>query len=278
MQAIALLLVATPMLFQLQDAIVVDTRSAEEYAAGHIPGAIHLDPDDLALWRGDVQGMLRPPEKVAKMLRKRGLDPEKQIVVYSGMEQLGDLRYAARMFWILEYFNYPRVAILDGGFAKWCAEGREVEHARRRSKTKSATSLAPNGELLATTEEVVELLKNKHGLVIDARSEPYHTGQKKDPFVARAGRIPETANAPMSQFVSGPYFTFKNPEELGKVLASVGVSEDKPAVFYCNSGMSASVGYFAGRLAGLDNLAVYDGSMAEWAADPDRDVVAEAHE
>jgi thiosulfate/3-mercaptopyruvate sulfurtransferase len=199
-------------------------------------------------------------------LAAAGIDPAKHVVVYSAMAKPEDLRDVARVFWILEYLGYPRVSLLDGGFAKWKGEGRSIEQGENEPTPIKNLQLAPRPGLLATRKEVTKLLDGDQGVLADMRPLAHYQGKVKKDYVARAGHIPGAANMPVAEFVTGPHNMLKPREEVCRRLQVCAISDDVPVITYCNSGRSASVGYFIYRLSGVKNVAVYDGSMAEWAS------------
>lgn len=275
-----LLLVTTDQLPQLQDVQVVDARPYEAYVAGHLPGALHLDPAALSEERDGVQNLLKPVEELAVLLSQAGLQPVRHVVVYSAMDQPDDLKNAARLFWILEYLGFSRVSILDGGFAKWKAEGRPIEAGAPPAALEHAPELAltPRPELLATRDEVLATIGTRRGTLVDMRAAEEYAGLAKKDFVHRAGHIPGACNLPAIDFVvrqgeeASPYYVLRPAADLKQAIEGESAT---PVITYCNSGRDASVGFFVYRLAGVDDVAVYDGAMAEWGSHPGLNVAGQ---
>ena len=265
------LLVSTADLDVLQDALVVDARAANSYIAGHIPGALHLDGAALSESRGDVDGLLKPLGKVRELLGDAGIDPAKRIVVYSAMDKPSDFTTASRLFWVLEYIGYERVAVLDGGYAKWIAEARKTEPGDPTVKPIVLPEMKPRKERLATAEEVEALISGKEGLIVDARSPDYFRGEKKADSAKQAGHIPGALNLPVESCVDSDS-ALKSWEELLAIAKTSGVVNGRPVTTYCNTGRSGSAAYFVLRLLGHEHVSMYDGSMSEWTADPSRPV------
>lgn len=267
-----MLLLSTEDLAGLTDAIIVDARTQEAYVSGHIPGALHLDPAALSEERGGVQGLLKPLDQLATLLSEAGLDPAKHTVIYSAMDKPDDFKNAARLFWILEYLGFDRVSVLDGGIAKWNAEGRPVEtDAPPAKQERMKLDLTPKPERFASREQVLRAIKSGEATLVDLRSSEEYAGIAKKDFVQRAGHIPGACSLPAvdavqnSGTVSAPVFTLKPAVDL---KASIEGADKTPVITYCNSGRDASVGYFLYRLNDYDDVAVYDGSMAEWGNHP----------
>ena len=267
-----LLLLSTQDLSSLSGVVLVDARPASAYAAGHIPGAVPLDPASLSEERGGVTGMLKPIADLNGLLSEARLDPASHTVIYSAMDKPDDFKNAARLFWILEYCGFSRVSILDGGFAKWTAEGRPIEtDAPPAKQERMKLDLIPRPELLATRQRVLGMIEAHGSVLVDLRSPEEYAGLSKKDFVKRAGHIPGACNLPAGDLVvntgtqDAPVYTLKPPADLKTLLEGTPTT---PVVTYCNTGRDASVGYFIYRLSGYQDVAVYDGSMAEWGNHP----------
>ena len=257
------LLTDTGDLDGLPDACVVDTRALADYAEGHIPGAVHLDATKLSHKRKVVEGILRPPDALKKLLAKAGVDPRKRVVVYSDMADANKRALATRLFWILEYLGYTRVSVLDGGIGKWKAEGRELARGKPKTAPIELSDLKPAPARLATHGQVAEYLDGD-GVVADLRPPNFFRGCTKKKSVTRYGRIPGACSLPIGDFLIGECFEFKQADELRALFEARGIDTDTRLITYCNSSYSATAGYFAARLLGIENVSVYDGAMAEW--------------
>ncbi|MCL4693548.1 MAG: sulfurtransferase [Candidatus Hydrogenedentes bacterium] len=260
------LLISTNELASMQDVLVVDARPRDLYTAAHIPGAASMDVDSLSENRGSVSGLLRPLPEVRRSLSQAGIDPSKHIVVYSELDSAADFKTATRLFWILEYVGYERVSILDGGFAKWKAEGRDTAQGPSTVEPVKIPKLSVREDRLATIKEVQAAIESESAALADLRSPEYYSGEKKAEVTKEAGRIPSASNIPADDFVSESDRTVKSWEELQGLMQQGGVSENEPVITYCNTGRSASVGYFVLRRMGNENVSLYDGSMSEWTA------------
>lgn len=271
------LLIQTAKLAALQatnsnEILLLDLRPKEDYLQGHIPGAVHFDYAMLSEERSGVRGLLKSTDALAQALAEAGIDPGKQIVLIAGMADNVDIKNATRMFWILDYLSYPDVAILDGGFAKWKHEERPVsmETSSAPALTPSALPIAPRPERLVMQEELIALREQGDTALLDLRNQDDYSGASKNEFVARAGHIPGAANVPAASLLEpqegGAYYVFCAAQELEALLRGVVPESSTRVVTYCNSGRDASVGFFGALLGGQDNIALYDGSMAEWGA------------
>lgn len=258
------LLLQPEQLGDLPDAMLVDARSREAFEAGHIPGAAHLDVTTLSETRDDVRGLLKPVEEVRALVAEAGLDPNTHMVVYAASDMLKD---ATRLFWILEYLGYPKVSVLDGGYDAWHDLGAPLATGASVVDPVPVSSLPAQErpELLASKLEVA----NRECALVDLRSADEYAGASKKDFVEKPGHIPGADSVPADALVDGTTPRFRATGVIANILKEHGADEARRVVTYCNTGRDATIGYFAYRLAGHDDVAVYDGSMAEWAESED---------
>lgn len=280
------LVASTDELANMTSPVIVDARTAEAYATGHIPGAVNFDPE-LVAETEPVRGLLRPSHRVIAALEAAGIDPDRRIVVYSGMEDGSDFKQAARVFWILEYFQFPQVSYLDGGLAKWKLEGRPVSTEATVPKPVKLNTLyiTPSDDRIATHKDVVSFVQNPdgqnnaRGVLVDMRPPSYYAGLEKKDFVSTAGPIPGAVNLPAEDLLDPQTHLLKDKAaltDLVRVEALLGTNvgrkeemkqpldENTPVITYCNTGRDASTGYLLFRLLGYHDVKLYDGSMAEW--------------
>lgn len=270
------LLVQTDRVSSLENTLLVDVRSSELFAAGHIPVAANLDVTSLSETRGGVSGLLKPVKELHALLSASGVDPAKHIVAYSGMDKPDDFKDAARVFWILEYLGYAQVSILDGGFAKWKSEGRPAEQGPSTVQAVTISGLKTRSELLASMEEVQQAIQKGDKNLVDWRSADLYHGSKKADFVKTPGHIPTATNLSSEQMVAEGDKTLKTEDAIEALANQQGVDLESPTIAYCNSGRSASTGYFVLRMLGNEHVSLYDGSMAEWTASKKNQVECDA--
>ena len=265
-------LVDTATLSTMEDCIIVDTRTEEEYREEHILHAFQLDTDILSETRSGTLGMLKPKREVETLLYRAGVRRGKTIVLYSGMASSVDLKRASRLFWILETMNFTDVKVLDGGLAKWKGEERDLcsDHASAKTtgEVPDSAYTATMNNTIATQAAVCAVADAGNGTILDLRSPALYSGESKKDFVDRAGHIEGADNIPAAQFMEGEYFTFKSEDALRSLFSAEQLAQDHPVITYCNSGRDATVGYLGLRVLGHRNVSVYDGSMAEWGNDP----------
>lgn len=234
---------------------------AAEYEAAHIPGAVFFDVGEISDLTNPLPTMLPPPEKFASRMQSLGLGDGSRIVLYDN----SPYRTAARAWWMLRVFGAHDVAILDGGFAKWQAEGRPVESGKPQHRHRHFTVWADDSQV-RTLDQMKANVDSGAEQVLDARSGPRFTGEEPDPRPAtHAGHIPGSKNLPYKQLFNDDG-TWKTGDVLKAEFERAGVDLSKPLVTTCGSGITAAVLLFGAHLLGNDG-ALYDGSWSEWGAD-----------
>ncbi|MEP2103671.1 MAG: 3-mercaptopyruvate sulfurtransferase [Parasphingorhabdus sp.] len=237
---------------------------AAEYEAGHIPGAVFMDLSELTDTGNPVENMLPPPEKFASRMQSLGLGDGSRIVLYDD----SPLKSAARAWWMLTIFGAHEVAILDGGIAKWKAEGRPLETGKEALRHRHFTVWKDDKDI-RTKADMLANLHSKDEQVVDARPAGRFTGAEPDPRPGIvSGSIPGSVNIPHSEFFNADG-TWKSADEMKALFDNANVDLGKPIVTTCGSGMTAAVVSFAAAVAGGEKVALYDGSWSEWGADAD---------
>jgi len=240
------------------------------FAAGHVPGShyVHLDRDLCAAKTGR-NGRHPLPERAAfaRTAGTLGVAPGTQVVA---LDRNGGA-YAARLWWMLRWLGFESVAVLDGGYAKWSAEGRVVstDPTQPTPATFDIARVTPT----VNATGVMASIPRQGLLILDARAAERYRGET-EPFDPVAGHIPGARNRPHTQNLNADG-TFKEPAflraEFGAILD--GVPHDQ-VVHQCGSGVTACHNILAMEIAGLTGTRLYPGSWSEWCADPSRPVEA----
>jgi thiosulfate/3-mercaptopyruvate sulfurtransferase len=234
----------------------------EEYAAGHVPGAVFVDLDaDLAAPPGPGTGRhpLPSPGRFEEAMARAGVRNDRPVVVYDDWSA----QAAARCWWLLRDFGHRDVRVLDGGWAAWQAAGGAVS-TEVPAPELGDFSGGP-GHLPTVTAATVAAQQ----VVIDARAPERYRGES-EPIDPVAGHIPGAVNVPTARNLDN-HGHLRDAHELAAVYAEVGAVPGAEVAAYCGSGVTACLDVLALEIAGIQ-AALYPGSWSEWVTDPQRAV------
>ncbi len=233
------------------------------FADAHVPGAGFLDvPGELSDPESRLPFTFPSADRFASAMSRHGVAGGTRVVLYSR----GTAMWAARVWWMLRAFGFDDAALLDGGLEKWMKEGRLVS-AAPCAYPPARFEAQPRPGLIADRARVLAAVGDSATCIIDALPERSHRGEAPTSY-GRPGRIASSVNAPFHRLVSREDGTFLPPDELRALFASIGLRPDQRAITYCGGGIAASQDAFALVLIGHPDVALYDGSLSEWAADP----------
>jgi len=231
-----------------------------EYEEGHIPGAVFWDIDEIADKSSGLPHTMPTEDDFERHMERLGIGNDTDVVLYDAL----GLFTAARPWWMLRAMGHDHVAILDGGLPKWKAENRPLsqDEAAPRSGRFNASF---NMSFFHNINDLKDNIKTKEKQVLDARSAARFAGSEPEPRPGcRAGHIPGSLNAPYDLLLDPDTKTVLPADRLKAVFQGSGVDPSRPVVTTCGSGVTACMLALGLHLTGRRDVAVYDGSWAEW--------------
>lgn len=233
---------------------------AREFGEGHIPGALFFDIEEISNSASSLPHMLPAPEKFSSRVRKMGIGDGMRVVVYDKTNMSG----AARAWWMFRVMGFTDVAVLNGGFGKWQAEGWPVRSGEPRRRTERHFTARMNSVLVRDLSDIMRVLDSGAMQIVDARAAGRFAGIDPEPRQApRLGHIPGSKNVPFTSLLNQDG-TMRDPGDIKAIFAASGVDSARPVVASCGSGVTACVIALALATTGNEIAAVYDGSWAEW--------------
>jgi len=252
----------------LNDSNVRIVESDEDillYDQGHIPGAVKID------WVPDLNDPVvrdyLDRERFEKLLSAKGIGNDTTVVFYGDKHNW----WATYAFWVFKLFGHKDARIMNGGRAKWIAEGRELSReVPSYTETQYRAAERDDNKIRAFRDQVREHIKKSGAALVDVRSPQEYSGERThmpeypQEGTLRGGHIPTAASIPWAQAVREDS-TFKSPEELRELYGTKGVTQDKDVIAYCRIGERCSHTWFVlTYLLGYPNVRNYDGSWTEW--------------
>ncbi|MBZ0329010.1 sulfurtransferase [Halomonas sp. ANAO-440] len=265
-----------------ENLVVLDVRSSidgggdrQSFEAARIPGSRYSSYTDDG-WReerDDVAGLLPEIEPLQELIGSLGIDNDTTVVIVPAGTGPTDFGSAARVYWTFKILGHDEVAILDGGFAGWQQQGFDVASGPVPATEAKQFHATLREELIATTEQVEQARQSQTQLV-DARPSDYFTGETISPAVRTAGTIPGARSLPHhSNFGDRAGAYYLDREGLSSRINTAELDRNARTITFCNTGHWAATDWFVlSEVAGFDNVAMYDGSMAAWTISDSRPV------
>lgn len=223
------------------------------WEAAHVPGSGFLDLIEELSDPESTLGFTMPSAaRFAAAMSAHGIDDSTRVILYDQTNTI----WASRVWWMLRTFGFDNAAILNGGWQKWQQEERPTSTAPASYPTGNFVA-HPRAALIATKDEVVAALNAGHTCILNSlRKESY-----------QAKRIPGSVNVPYGDLLDPETHAYLPLDTLKARFADVGATTSERVITYCGGGIGASSDAFILTLIGVENVAVYDGSMSEWTAD-----------
>lgn len=237
-------------------------RKPEEFAnTGHIPGSRRFDIDALSQHDSGLPHTLLTPAIFQEKMRALGINDDSTVVVYDAV----GIYSAPRAWWNLKLMGHQQVFVLNGGLPAWVAAGGELAAKCSVPANPGNFTARPVKELLVSAAEVLAGLEDPRIRIVDVRSAGRFRGEEAEPRPGvKSGHIPSSRNIPFPQLIDGIYL--RPSEQLDAIFASAGCDKNHRLIFSCGSGVTACIGLLAADECGFADMALYDGSWAEWGA------------
>ena len=232
------------------------------WQAGHIPNSDFADLTvDLADPHTHLPYMMPPIDQFAAGMERLGVGEGTRVICYDAVSNM----WGARLWWMLRAAGFDNAAVLNGGLRRWTAEGRSLSTDPAPQRPKGRFVARPRPGLFANKEEVLAEISNGRTCIINALTEAQHRGD--DSAYGRPGRITGSVNVPAAGIVDPETWRYRDPDTLRAMFTAVRADQAERVITYCGGGIAASSDALVLTLLGYQNVAVYDGSLSEWARD-----------
>ncbi|HJN51941.1 MAG: sulfurtransferase [Pseudomonadales bacterium] len=236
----------------------------DSWRSAHIPGSCYVDiQEELSQQGTGLRFTFPPADLFAEVATGKGISSNSNVVIYA----TNSFMWATRLWYMFRAFGMQRVAVLNGGLAKWSSEGRQVSSAESPHARGKFTATF-NPARLSTKEQILGIMDDDDVCVLNSLSREQHRGE--GPHYGRPGRIKGSANVPARELMEPETGVVKSAAELRALFDDVGALDARQVVTYCGGGIAATATAFALALLGHEQrVSLYDASMSEWANDPD---------
>ena len=240
--------------------------NANAFGEGHLPGAAFVSMRSLSNPDDPIGGQIATAAQVSAALSNVGLGRDQTVVLYDRRNNL----QAARVYWVLKYYQHADVRIYNGGTPKWTEDGQVMSTVIVEYEPSDYQAGPPDPEIRTTWQYVVDHTDDPATLFCDTRSPEEYLG--RDVRAERGGRIPGSINVEWTAAVNANG-TFKSSEELAALYGGAGFTPDKQIITYCQSGVRGAHTWFVlSELLGYPSVRNYDGSWVEYGNNPESPV------
>lgn len=260
-------LVSTQWVADNLKSIKIIDVSKNEYAEGHIPGAVQIKWGS-EVFAPETDHMVLGLAEIERVIGRMGITPDDHVVIYDGYEK-PHAHYVTRVYWTLKYWNFPKVSIMDGGIIAWKKESRPLAtDATKSSRTNAEVSFPPKTKIRAMySPDIIHALATGESVILDARNADFFNGEvySLDKWV-RSGHVTGAKNVFTLDNMNKDDNTYQPVADIKARFENAGITADKTIITYCDTGVLASHAWFVlHELLGYENVKVYDGSMREYA-------------
>ena len=256
-----------------QEVKIFDLRDAEDYEAGHIPGAMNINNKEFENPDNPVDGEIATVEQFEALMSSYGVTSDDVIVTYASASKP---QMAPRLIWTLQVYGHTNTYLLDGHYEQWEQSGKEIETGAAPAVEPSEYKVISADDHSINVDKDAVINKSEDTVLLDARPTAEYLGETVSEGNARGGHIPGAVNVPYMSTVDENGL-FYDVDYLTDLYSSVGVTPDKEIIVYCQRGHRASHSWFVlEHILGYDNVKVYDGSMMEWSNLMDQPISTES--
>jgi len=254
--------------------VLIDTRSPDAYAAGHIPGAVNIHEIFTFLATSTPDGMAELTDKFADAFGKAGLSGDETAIVYEQSMDTG-FGQSCRGYFLLSALGYEKIKVLHGGFDAWKAAGLPVSTEVPTPAVGGFPIIPSAGSILIDAKTMLAAVGDPKIVMLDVRDVDEWIGESSSPygkdFCPRKGRIPGARWLEWYRMMkpTAEGTRFKSKDEILAECATVSITPDTPVYLYCFKGARASNTFLALKNAGVKDVRMYFGSWNEWSRDPD---------
>ncbi len=236
-----------------------------DYLYEHIPNAVYLSDRLWRSWEGDMPSRYISPQVAGELLGKAGLNPEKEIAVYSssgGFSHQGDGLEATMTTYTLARWGFANIHLINGGLDLWKSQQKPLTKEFPK-KEQTTARLKVQNDYFLTHQQFLEAREEKNAIVVDVRPPAAY---EKSGLWSKTGHIPGAVNIPWKVFTEhdNPY-SYRAREHIEEIVQARGASAEKSIILYCGTGREATNSFVCFKwLLGYPEVKIYEGSFTEW--------------